>query len=412
MFHGTTRAVLAAAALYLLALSPAPPCRAEFLFVTPAVSSDAQEKFFSGLHTIFTGSSEDRVGWGRTAFSIALVFAAGMAAAGLIIVLVYISRSFRNRAENMARSQNLFLETSIRLGLTENEQDALRSLIEPQNVMEPHTIFQSLPLFEQCVEAEVGRLLRADHAALEGPEEEMLSVLRRKLGFTHLPLEHPLVSTRNIVIGQTGSLFPAQGNRPMFTKVTVVDNNSFFFTVQYNVEKEEYQRIVPGAKVRFIFARQTDGLYGVQVAIARSREAGSLDLVHTMEIRRNQLRQHVRMETNLPLRFRLLSTKDPDKSEIQRGHLITTHMSDISGGGLSFVHEHSLRINDLISCNFDLPGVSFAGITGKIVHLTLREGKNAHMVKHHVQFVTIEQRQREQIIKYVFEKERQLSQWR
>lgn len=397
----------------MCAFSQAPHCQAAIPSVAPAVSNDAQERFFSGLHTIFTVSSDDRTEWGRTAFTIVVVFSAGMAAAGLIFLLVYAGRVFRRRAENQDRSQNLFLETSIRLGLTEKEQDLLRSLVASQNVLEPHTIFQSLPLFEQCVEAEVNGLLRRDEQMrLDGPEEEILSALRRKLGFTHLPFEHPLLSTRNISIGQTGSLFPKEGRRPIFNRVVVVDNNSFFFTIQYNVDKEEYHRAVLGEKVRFIFARQNDGLYGVQVGVAQIREAGAIDLFHTMEIRRNQVRQYVRIETNLPLRFRLLSTKDPDKSEIQRGHLITTRLSDISGGGLSFVHEQSLRINDLISCNFDLPGVSFAGITGKIVHLTLREAKNGHSVKHHVQFVNIEQRKREQIIKYVFEKERQLSQWR
>jgi c-di-GMP-binding flagellar brake protein YcgR len=84
-------------------------------------------------------------------------------------------------------------------------------------------------------------------------------------------------------------------------------------------------------------------------------------------------------------------------------------MSDISGGGLSFQHEQSLRLGDLIAISFDLAGQSFAGITGKIVHLTLREGKSAQQFKHHVQFVNIEQRRQEDIIRYVLEKERQQS---
>jgi hypothetical protein len=262
------------------------------------------------------------------------------------------------------------------------------------------------------VDAEVTSLLRSGAAEPDGAADQVLSELRRKLGFSHLPLEHPLMSTRNITIGQTGSLFGKEGNRPLFNKVSVADNNSFFFTIQYNVDKEEVYRIAPGAVVRFIFARQRDGLYGVQVKVANVKEAGVIDLLHTMEIRRNQLRQHVRIETNLPMRFRLLSTKDPEKSEVQRGQLVSTRMSDISGGGMSFVCEQSLRLNDLISLNFDLPGTSFAGISGKIVHLTLREGKGGALVKHHVQFVNMEPRKRELIVKYVFEKERQLSQWR
>jgi c-di-GMP-binding flagellar brake protein YcgR len=379
---------------------------------SPSVATDAQQQFMSGMNTVFSGREQNRFGWGRSAIQIALIFGAGMVVAIIVGLLVLLVRTYRHRDEERVESETLFLESSLRCGLTEEEREKLVGLLSHQRVMASHTIFQSLPLFEQCMDAEVSALLRSGRAAPDGSEEQLLSELRRKLGFSHLPLEHPLVSTRNITIGQTGSLFGKEGNRPLFNRVSVSDNNSFFFTIQYNVEKEDVFRISPGTPVRFIFARQHDGLYGVQVRVARVKDAGAIDLLHTMDLRRNQLRQYVRIETNLPMRFRLLSTKDPDKSEIPRGHLITTRMSDISGGGLSFLSEQSLRLNDLISLNFDLPGVSFAGITGKIVHLTLREGKNGALVKHHVQFVNIEPRRREQVVKYVFEKERQLSQWR
>ena len=306
----------------------------------------------------------------------------------------------------------MFLESARKCGLTDEERQKLAGLLTHQKVMAAHTIFQSLSLFEQCVDAEVSAMMRSGGADPDGNAEHILSDLRRKLGFSHLPLEHPLMSTRNITIGQTGSLFGKEGNRPLFNHVFVSDNNSLFFTIQYDVDKEEIYRISPGTIVRLVFARQSDGLYGVQVRVANVKETGAIDLYHTLDLRRNQLRQYVRIETSLPMRFRLLSTKDPDKSEIKRGQLMTTRMSDISGGGMSFLFEQALRLNDLISLNFDLPGVAFAGITGKIVHLTLREGKGASLVKHHVQFVNIEPRKRELVVKYVFEKERQLSQWR
>ncbi len=377
-----------------------------------SVSEDAQQQFLSGMNSVFSGKEQNRLGWGRSAIQIAIVFGAGMIAAAIVGLLVFVLRNYRRRDEEHAQSENLFLESSLRCRLTDEEKEKLYGLLSRQKVMAAHTIFQSLPLFEQCLDAEVAALLKSGPVEPDGSEERILSDLRRKLGFSHLPLEHPLVSTRNITIGQTGSLFGKEGNRPLLNNVSVSDNNSFFFTVQYNIDKEEIYRILPGTVVRFVFARQNDGLYGVQVRVANVKEAGAIDLFHTMDMRRNQLRQYVRIETNLPMRFRLLSTKDQDKSEIPRGQLVTSRMSDISGGGLSFLIEQSLRLNDLISLNFDLPGVSIAGISGKIVHLTLREGKNGALVKHHVQFVSIEPRKREQIVKYVFEKERHLSQWR
>jgi c-di-GMP-binding flagellar brake protein YcgR len=402
--------VLALMLLLALALPQVSPCTP--YIPVPSVSKDAQDQFISGMNTVFSGREQNRFGWGRSAMQIALIFGAGMVVAAIVGLLVFLVRTYQRRDEEIVQSDNLFLEESLRCGLTEEERDKLHGLLSHQKVMAPHTIFQSLQLFEQCVDAEVASLLRSGSAEPDGQQEKVLSEMRRKLGFSHLPLEHPLVSTRNITIGQTGSLFGKEGNKPLFNKVSVADNNNFFFTIQYNVDKEEVYRITPGTAVRFIFARQRDGLYGVQVKVVNIKEAGAIDLLHTLDLRRNQLRQYVRIDTNLPMRFRLLSTKDPDKSEIQRGQLIATRMSDISGGGMSFVCEQSLRLNDLISLNFDLPGVSFSGISGKIVHLTLRDIKGGAMVKHHVQFVNVEPRKREMIVKYVFEKERQLSQWR
>ncbi len=378
-----------------------------------SIDDNAQQQFISNLNTVFSGREENRLGWGKSAVQIALIFGAGMLVAGLVVLAVYGVRRFRSKAVEGQRSQTMFIDGSVRRGLSIEEREFLSGMVERQNVMAPHTVFQSLPLFEQCMGAEVARIRAGGgKVSADGPEEKLFAEIRRKLGYAHLPFEHPLVSTRNIGIGQVGSVFGRDGNRPLFNKVSVVDNNSFYFTLQYNAKKEDQYRVAVGAVVRFVFARQNDGLYGAQVKVANVTDSGVIDLWHTLELRRNQLRQYVRIETNLPLRFRLLSTREPDLSEILRGNLVTTRMSDISGGGLSFLHEKSLRLGDLIAISFDLPGQAFAGITGKIVHLALREGKTAALFKHHVQFVNIEQRKREGIIKYVFEKERQLSQWR
>ncbi|HUI93100.1 MAG TPA: PilZ domain-containing protein [Chitinivibrionales bacterium] len=339
---------------------------------------------------------------------LAIYIGIGVLVAGLILLIIFEIHSHRRPPLPQAQSQDLFNESADRVGLTTEEREKLLSLLSYQKALDPNTIFQSLPLFERCIDAEVGRLQKSDKAvAADGPEEKLLSEIRRKLGFSYIPLEHPLVSTRNIAIGQVGSLFGKEGNKAIFNKVSVVGNNNFFLTVQYDVEGEDRSRAVSDTEVRFVFARQSDGLYGVQVKVANSKEPGVLDLLHTLDIRRNQLRQYVRVPTDLSLRFRLLTTKNPDKSEILRGHLITTRMCDISGGGLSFKHNQALRLGDLIGISFDLPGQMLSGITGKIVHLSLQEDKEGHQFKHHVQFVTIEQGQRDDIIRYVTEKERQ-----
>jgi c-di-GMP-binding flagellar brake protein YcgR len=335
----------------------------------------------------------------------AMILSVSIIVTAVIILIIYNVHVRRKRPWEEEQSNDLFRESADDLGLSTEEREKLLALLSYQKVQEPQTIFQSQDLFEQCVDAEVNSLLKSDRQVdADGPEATLLSEIRSKLGFSHLPLEHPLISSRNISMGQVGSLFGTEGTTAMLNKVSVVDNNSLFFTLQYEVEKEDPCRIAPGDEVRFVFARQTDGLYGVQVKVANVKDPGVLDLLHTLDIRRNQLRQYVRIETDLPLHFRLLSTKDPDKSEVQRGHLVTAKMSDISGGGLSFLHDQSLRLGDTIAISFDLAGTSFTGITGKIVHLSLREGKSEQRFRHHVQFVNIELHRRDDIIRYVSER--------
>jgi c-di-GMP-binding flagellar brake protein YcgR len=331
----------------------------------------------------------------------------------IILCILALRKTIQHGREVLGRTEALFSENARRCKLTEPEIEFIKALTLGHNLGQPHVIFQSLTLFEQCVDAYIRRFLESRPAPNELEESDRLFVeLRGKLGFDHLALEHPLASSRNISTGQGGSLFSKDGGRALFRKVTVVGNSPFYLTLRYNVEKEEVRHLLGGQIVRFAFARQSDGLYGFQSLVAKADGAGTIDLLHTTELKRNQLRQYVRIETSLPLRFRLIQTPDPDKSDIKRDESCTAKMCDVSGGGLSFIYEKSLRLGDVISLSFDLPGAACAGVMGKIVHLTLREGKDGPLFKNHVQFVNIETRKREKIISYVFEKERQLSQWK
>ena len=375
---------------------------------------DAQQQFFSGLHFVFSEVSLwDRLGWNTPRFWANAVVLLCFITVAAIAVFFALRKVIKQNIEEVGRPEELFAQNAQRCNLSEDEAQFVKLMALRKNPAQPHVVFQSLPLFEQSVDAHVRALFEARPDAQEmDMQASRLSEIRDKLGFAHIPLEHPIASTRNISIGQAGTLFSKTDNRPIFRKVSVVGNTPFYLTLRYNVDKEEIRRVAPGHIVRFAFARQSDGLYGFQSSIAKADKAGAIELYHSVELKRNQLRQYVRIETNLPLRFRLLQTHNPETSELKQGEVYMARLSDISGGGLSFIFDRALRLGDTVSLNFDLPTAPFAGIMGKIVHLSLREKKDGAVFKNHVQFVTIESRNREKIISYVFEKERQLSQWR
>jgi c-di-GMP-binding flagellar brake protein YcgR len=128
-------------------------------------------------------------------------------------------------------------------------------------------------------------------------------------------------------------------------------------------------------------------------------------------LKRNQLRQYVRIEASLPVKFRIIRSESNENKDFC-DRMSQAKMSDISGGGLSFLFEKPLTPGDILSVNFQLPGASFVGIAAKVLRVSLQEGKTATFYKHHIQFSGIESRQRDQIVRFVFEKQRQLSQWR
>jgi hypothetical protein len=195
--------------------------------------------------------------------------------------------------------------------------------------------------------------------------------------------------------------------------VHVVDNTEFDFTVEFVTERLELTQLERGSVLRFVFTRKNDGVYGVAGTVADGSFAGgSITFLHTLDLRRNQLRQYVRMEVSLPVKVRLVKTLAAESSMVQIGEVLESKMVDLSGGGLSFLGEKSLRPGDLVSLHFSLPHGMFGGCGAKVVRISLQEGKSITYYRHHVQFTNLETSKREQIVRYIFEKQRQINQWR
>ncbi len=354
-----------------------------------------------------------QIGWSGATGTVIVVVSCIFAGIVAILLLYYLVQHFRQKQAHIELAQNLFAETCDRLGLSANEVARVRRLLKYENLAEPQIIFQSISLYEKCVDREIRDLLKQGISPdQKRAENEQLFAIRKKAGFHHLALEHPLVSTRNLSLGQRGSLYGRNLKKPLIQNAAVLDSNEFTFVLQYNVEKEDIPYINPGDEIKFAFSRQNDSVYGVPLTVVSADGSGVIEVLHTLQLRRNQLRQFVRVDISLPLKFRLLNTVNTEKSEIQRGEVVEAKMSDISGGGISFLCERSLRAGDLISLGFDLPSAKFVGINGKVLRISLQEGKMKTFYKHHVQFAGLEPRRRDLIVKYVFDKQRQINQWR
>ncbi|MBN1308347.1 MAG: PilZ domain-containing protein [Chitinispirillaceae bacterium] len=393
----------------------------DYTFEGMETSVAGKKKLFNALITavcaglpcaVFGESLIEQIGWkgatGTIIASVVLILASLL----LIITVLYVRTQLKIKHDRKEMSNKLFQYHAMKSDLYPSELKRLRQLITHEVVSHPHTIFQSVSLFERCIDAEVRLLLLTnnDPDLLEN-DERMLSGIRKKLGYGYLPLEHPLLSTRNVEIGQVMTVFKTTGAVPLVQHAVVVANKETFFRLQYNIDNEDPVNFSTGQEVNLAFARQGDGIYGVQVEICRVDEPSTIDCLHTLQLTRNQMRRYVRIEVKLPIRVRIIPPEAATEPEPFALHF-DAKLVDISGGGLSFLYEKPFVPGDIVSMQFSLGDASFSCITGKVLRVSLQEGKSVTLYRHHIQFLSIEQQNRDRIVKFIFEKQRQQNQLR
>lgn len=329
-----------------------------------------------------------------------------------VLMVFYLRMRSKIHQDKREFSESLLNDYFKKSELTEHEILRLRQIAAHGNITDINAIFQSIAIFEIGIEKEIELLNGKKLSSKEMIDECMiLSNIRKKLGYNYLPFEHPIVSTRNIEIGQKISLL-CGSNKSTSYRALVIMNFEPYLRIQIERGMEDVPAFHPGHQVAIAFARQGDGLYAIEMRVLSfDKDSQIVELQHTREMKRNQLRQFVRIEVNLPLKIRILqAVSDDDKLLV--GKQFEGKIVDISGGGLSFILNRPLVPGGLININFQLSTVAFNGQTGKILKVSLIDVKSASMYRHHVSFLDMDTPSREKIIKFVFDKQRQLNQWR
>lgn len=164
------------------------------------------------------------------------------------------------------------------------------------------------------------------------------------------------------------------------------------------------------------------GLYRCKAVLTERYKEDNL-YVAVMElstgIQKYQRRQYYRLKCNLDLQYRILTeeeknlltddrtSKKPEHSLMNKGQIRGITL-DISGGGIRFVSQSSDMEGEYLLVEFDLQIANtkkhFSIVSVQIE--TKKSQKRTDMYEHRVQFESISQREREDLIKYIFEEER------
>jgi len=316
-------------------------------------------------------------------------------------------RKIRLVDEELSRKE--FVRRRRESGLNEREVDLLLSMLKNKKVSKIHTVFESVELFESCVDREI-RDLTLRRVLLEKRKEKGRTImsLREKLGYCHLPNNVSFVSTRNIPVGQTGSVYGKSAKVPgrmvlLINRAEMIASGSFTFKLNYDLQKEEICNFLSGEKVSFSFAREGDARYRVSLTVLGSGPSGTIELQHSSSLKRRQSRHEFRFETPISVQGKLLKKSImSDNTEIAEGEPFVINTCTISGGGLSFIHDKSLGPDDLLKVNFDILETSFTDISLKII-CALTYNEESKVFIYHAQFVDIENATRERIVKLIFE---------
>lgn len=138
-----------------------------------------------------------------------------------------------------------------------------------------------------------------------------------------------------------------------------------------------------------------------------------LDLVSNL--RKHQRREYYRFSCALEMSSRQLKEEEElELTEKKAAALIpqlplkSSVVVDISGGGLRFVANYAYEVHSLILCKYSLlihGEMKEYNLVGKV--LSVRELENRKDVyEHRVQYVNVDETEREEIIKYIFDEER------
>jgi len=328
-----------------------------------------------------------------------------------LVVYTLVNKIERKRKQEEA-SRDRFNELSIKNELDVFETELLRKMLRQADIHAFDAVFENMDLFERCVDKELS-YAAANPGSFDDIREHAMSIsrIRDKLGYQSLSPEKALLSTRELGSGQHASVRSLTASAQESFAASVVNVNELEIVIKMLPKDGEVRVVKKGDTLAVLFTRSGDAEYSFQTTVIdlRSQAQGVFVVQHPTELKRRQLRGNVRIDVKLPLKLRIIRSDVKDfPTDVQE-----VQMLDLSAGGVCFKGSKALHEGDTISVSFDLPTGSFRGIVGRVLRIAEVNRKgDPTLFKHHVQFINIDRPSSDKIVRHIFNKLREESQWR
>ncbi len=325
------------------------------------------------------------------------------------LVLWEILRTDKGQRQKIDIGWQYFAEMAGQKRLTPQETEMLKRIVESGDISSADMVFDSSFIYEDALDA----FIKTNSSKLEKDESQyaLMRGLRVKLGYSQLPSEIPLCSTRQFEDGMPVTMVDDEG-LPRKGRLAEVKEKHWAVLM----DEEIPPTIMVSAMIHVAILRSGDGEYSTSLKVIATRLGSRLVYFeHTRNMERKQLRNWVRIDVNIPCRVTVMAKPEdwkvgsggPTMGMVLEGRLI-----DLSGGGACARFSSPIPQGHRLSLNFDLPGTSLRGVQTEVMRMTSVIRSSREDFEHNLKFKTMETTAQEKIVRYVFEKQRIDSQMR
>ncbi len=283
--------------------------------------------------------------------------------------------------------------------MSKEHADLLKRIMRTNDRYSPEMVFSSAVVYENALESFFQRYVKT----LGEEDYQKMRRLREALGYNRLHTETPYVSTRQIQIGErvnmrlmlksTGALSNAQPNAAVLE----------VWEDRWEIEKPFSADHLGSDQLNVSLTRAGDADYLFTVPVL-GLTSTRIILGHSNNLIRKQQRNWVRIDQKIPVSVRL-SVIDGNGEEIFE--LFETESQDYSAGGMSFYLQKELRVAQEVTVSFRVGEHLFDSILGVIRRV--KGNRETQHFLHSIEFLTMQDVQREKIVRYIFDFQRRIA---
>jgi len=280
------------------------------------------------------------------------------------------------------------------LKLNQGAINLLKEIVEESGLQDPSLIIKSAHVFEKSLEAYY------DFRKIKSmPDSKLASIrnLRKMIGFSPLSKDVAFISTRQFDVGEKCAVQIPESGPATHKGMCLIRNVEERYWSITNLSDPQ----VPSKTWILVnLIRAGDAEYTFRAQVLKDAD-GEIILAHTNKLNRAQQRNWVRIDVSIPVEVTQIIGNGI-------GDIFSGKIIDMSGGGFGMALPVKLPKNSRLMLNFELPGHgAISDLPVKVVRVAGQYNNDPLRTVHSVAFDSEVHLIQEQIIQYVFEKQRQ-----